>query len=215
MKRLTLTFDNGPWADGATDDILDLLAARGILASFFVVANRLADPVVRAVAGRAKAEGHLIGNHTYAHRTPLGMMEDVDAAIEEVARAEAALGELAGQEKLFRPPGKGRLGRHLLNQGVADYLARERYTVVTWNNVPRDWEDTTGEWVDRALDTAASQDWSLLVVHDHHLRRLDGSLQRFLDRAEASGVEFVQEFPEDCTPMIKGRASAALADCVT
>ena len=67
MTRLTLTFDNGPWADGASDDILRTLAQRGLLATFFVTGDRLNDPAVRDVARRTKADGHWIGNHSYSH----------------------------------------------------------------------------------------------------------------------------------------------------
>ena len=215
MKRLTLTFDNGPWADGATDDILRSLSSRKILATFFIVANRLEDPAALAVARRAKADGHWIGNHTYSHRQPLGLMDDVRASIDEVALAEGALGDLAGDRKLFRPPGKGSVGKHLLNSGVADYLEANKFTIVTWNNVPRDWEDQSGAWVDRAFSVGSTQDWSVLVVHDHHLKRLAGSLELFLDKAQAADIEIVQDFPADCTPMINGARATDFNDYVS
>ncbi len=214
MQRLTLTFDNGPWADGATDEILRTLLSHGILATFFVVGNRLSDPAALDIAQRAKAEGHLIGNHTFSHMQPLGLMDDIPASIDEIVLAEQALGTLAEANKLFRPPGKGRLGNHLLNRRAADYLESAEYTVVTWNNVPRDWEDEDGSWVDRALRIGATQDWSVLVVHDHHLKRLAGSLELFLDRALSAGIKFVQGFPAECTPMLRGERLPNFADYV-
>ena len=215
MNTLTLTFDNGPWADGATDDILRTLAERKVLATFFVVGNRLDDSAVRDVAARAKAEGHWIGNHTYSHSKPLGLFEDVQSSIDEIRLAEDALGELLGTQRLFRPPGKGKLGKHLLNTAAVNYLESQKYTIVTWNNVPRDWEDQDGAWVDRAVASGADQNWSVLVVHDHHLKRLAGSLERFLDRIEAAGVEITQDFPSSCTPMRDGMRSSDLDHYVT
>ena len=72
MRRLTLTFDNGP-CPGATERILDILAERNLLATFFVVGDRLADPAAKRCAERAKDEGHWIGNHTMTHGEPLGL----------------------------------------------------------------------------------------------------------------------------------------------
>ncbi len=214
MSRLTLTFDNGPW-EGATDDILDLLGRRGLKATFFVVGNRLADPILRRRAERAHAEGHWIGNHTFSHRQPLGLYGDGADAVDEIRLAEEALGTLAHPDRWFRPPGKGRLGSHLLNGPAAAYLQAQRYTTVTWNNVPRDWEDTEGAWTGRALTTLATQDWSVLVVHDHHLARMPGTLERFLDEAGEAGAAFVQDYPADCTPMMRGVPAPALRDFVT
>ncbi|MBY9051435.1 polysaccharide deacetylase family protein, partial [Pseudomonas fluorescens] len=43
---LTLTFDNGPDPD-VTPLVLDILAERGIKATFFVIGEKLADPARR------------------------------------------------------------------------------------------------------------------------------------------------------------------------
>ena len=71
--EVTLTFDNGPDPE-ATPHVLDVLAARDLKATFFVVGERLA--AARHLAERAHAEGHWIGNHTWTHRAPFGELED-------------------------------------------------------------------------------------------------------------------------------------------
>ena len=63
MTDLTLTFDNGPDPE-TTPQVLDVLARRGIRATFFVVGERLAAPGGHALAAAAQAAGHWIGNHT-------------------------------------------------------------------------------------------------------------------------------------------------------
>jgi peptidoglycan-N-acetylglucosamine deacetylase len=204
--RVTLSFDNGPWAD-ATPRILDVLRPRGIRASFFAVGARLTDPLARLAAERAKGEGHWIGNHTMTHSGALGLMDDRQA-LREISDAQAALGDLSHPDRLFRPTGKGRLGPHVLNSAAADYLAKNKYTVVTWNNVPRDWEGES--WVDRALDGLKGYDWSLLVLHDHYLANMMQTLDEFLDRISGR-FEIVQEFPDACVPMRRGEVQSALA----
>ena len=211
MTRLTLSFDNGPWP-GATDAVLDALQARAMPATFFVVGSRLADPAALRSARRAHAEGHWIGNHTMHHHQPLGW-SDAAEAVAEIEQAEAAMAGLTHPARLFRPPGKGRLGPHLLNPSAADHLIAGAYTAVTWNNVPRDWEDSKGAWIGRALDVMRAQPWSLLVLHDHHLARMPGTLDRFLDQLD--GIEVVQDFPPDCILIDRGQPQPGLADAVT
>jgi peptidoglycan/xylan/chitin deacetylase (PgdA/CDA1 family) len=62
-RHVVLTFDDGPsrW----TEEILDILAARGVKATFFVVGARAADrpDLVR----RMYLEGHDVGVHTFTH----------------------------------------------------------------------------------------------------------------------------------------------------
>lgn len=64
-QSIALTFDDGP-NPGATPLILDVLADRGVRATFFVL-GRHAERWPRLVE-RAAAEGHQIGNHGYHHR---------------------------------------------------------------------------------------------------------------------------------------------------
>jgi peptidoglycan/xylan/chitin deacetylase (PgdA/CDA1 family) len=63
MAKVTLSFDNGPEPD-VTPRVLDILSARGIRSSFFVLGRKLADAAARQLTERAKREGHWIANHT-------------------------------------------------------------------------------------------------------------------------------------------------------
>jgi len=206
MARLTLTFDNGP-VPGATGRIVDLLAARGHRATFFVVGDRLADPAARREAERACRQGHLIGNHTMTHSGPLGERTDPGHAKAEIEETQRMIGDLAGDERLFRPVGGGgKLGKHLLSAEAANFLIANAYTMVTWNNVPRDWVAPGEDWVERALAEMVATEWTLLVLHDHCLGEMMPTLSGFLDRVEKQNVEIVQEFPDCCVPIREGRA---------
>ncbi|MBR0061843.1 MAG: polysaccharide deacetylase family protein, partial [Selenomonadaceae bacterium] len=60
-----LTFDDGP-DDKVTPQILDILKAEGVKATFYVCGNMVeANP---SVLKRIFDEGHAIGNHSYNHR---------------------------------------------------------------------------------------------------------------------------------------------------
>jgi len=203
MKRVTLTFDNGP-EPAITHAVLDELAARGIKAVFFVMGRKLDTPDGQAAAARAHGEGHIIGNHTWNHKTPLGdIAGDPDIAENEIGATQAVIGDLAHADKLFRPfGGGGNLGPCLLNRPCFDFLKDGGYSCVLWNNVPGDWKDASG-WVDTALATLAEQDWSVIVIHDMDTGAM-AHLSRFLDALEEIGVEYRQDFPEDCMPMVRG-----------
>ena len=100
---VSLTFDNGP-DPAVTPRVLDLLAARGIKATFFVVGEKLARH--RHLAERAQAEGHWIGNHTYTHAAPFGV-QDASTARAEIERTQELLDGLGHPDRLFRPMGGG------------------------------------------------------------------------------------------------------------
>ena len=202
MFDLTLTFDNGP-EPGVTPRVLDVLVSRGIKTTFFVIGEKLADPERRKLAARAHDEGHWIGNHTYTHSVPLGRQSDPLAAEHEIGRTQAAIGNLAHEQRWFRPfGGGGNLDDRLLNPSIVNYLIRNKFSCVLWNAIPRDWADPDG-WVDRALAQCRTQPWSLVVLHD-----LPGGamlhLENFLDRASALGARYRQEFPSDCVPIRGG-----------
>jgi peptidoglycan/xylan/chitin deacetylase (PgdA/CDA1 family) len=199
-NQLTLTFDNGPDPQ-ATPRVLDVLAERGLKATFFVVGEQLREH--RALAERAHAEGHWIGNHTLTHPRPLGASSHARQEIEAVE-----LGELTHPDRLFRPSGAGGdLEPGLLNDEAVETLTEGGYTCVLWNAVPGDWEDPDG-WVDRALQQVAAHDWTLLVLHDVRDAAAP-KLETFLDRVEAT---VRQDFPPACVPIVRGRAVGSFED---
>ncbi len=74
---------------GVTERVLDRLAERGILSTFFVIGNRLRTGAARELSERARGEGHWIGNHTLTHSVQFG--ESTPAfAISEIDGAQAA-----------------------------------------------------------------------------------------------------------------------------
>ena len=175
MFDLTLSFDNGPTPD-VTPLVLDVLARRGVKSTFFVIGEKLAQPGNRALTERAHAEGHWIGNHTWSHSLPFGLMTP-DAANAEFDRTQGEIGALAHPSRYFRPYGQGgNLDNRLLSRPVLDHLAQGKATIVLWSALPRDWQDADG-WVDRAMTQIEAQAWSLMVLHD-----IAGGAMQHLDR---------------------------------
>ena len=211
--RITLTFDNGPTAE-TTPMVLDTLAQHAAQAVFFVVGRRLENPSLLQLAARAKGEGHLVGNHTYSHARQFGDMETAADAVDEIAKTQALLGDLAGAEALFRPYGRGgSLDRRLLNETAVEHLKAHKFTMALWTSVPRDWEDPDG-WSARALAECAGNAWPVIVLHDlptGAMAHLDG----FLSALSDLGAELRTDFPEDATPILRGRQIGDLSALTT
>ncbi|MFK0283212.1 polysaccharide deacetylase family protein [Streptomyces sp. NPDC090499] len=207
MPKLTLTFDNGP-TPGVTEHVLDTLGARGLKATFFVIGEKLAPGPGRALAERAGAEGHWLGNHTMTHGEPLGLLGDPRREVEEITHAQDALGGLSHPARYFRPTGHGSVGPHLLSRAAADVLTSGGYTMVLWSLFVRDSKMPEG-WVERALRRLPESDWHVFVLHDLPTGAMD-ELPRFLDAVDSMGVEIVQEFPTECTPILGGQPGVEL-----
>ena len=207
--QVTLTFDNGP-EPAVTPRVLDILENAGIKATFFVLGSKLADKKRRAIAKRAHADGHWIGNHTWSHALPLGRVTDPSRTVSEIVETEGLIDELAHPDRLFRPfGGGGELGSHLLSAAAVEILKKEKMTCVLWNAVPRDWEDPRG-WAEVAISQCLSQPWTLLVLHDLPTGAM-GRLKIFIDRVRDHGGTFRQDFPPECVPLKRGETVGDLA----
>jgi len=101
------------------------------------------------------------------------------------------------------------LGDQLLSPAARDLLIAERFTVVLWNVVPRDWERPRA-WVDIALEACRQTEHAVLVVHD-----LPGGamaqLPSFLDRAVDEGAHFSADFPPSCVVLCPASSSSCAA----
>ena len=213
MKRVTLTFDNGP-TPGITEHVLEILSARRIQTTFFIVGEKFARPGGRALASRAHSEGHWIGNHSLTHSVPLGEKPDVEYARQEIETTQNLIGELTHADKLFRPMGGGGfIGPHLLSRAALQLLQAGKYTCVLWSSVPGDWKDQDG-WVDRCMSEIAGRDWTVVAIHDVENAALP-RLPEFLDRADSLGVEFRQDFPDDVVITRRGELVSSIVSQIT
>ena len=202
MSRVTLTFDNGPEPE-ITPRVLDILARHEVLSTFFVLGRKIVEPERFAIAARAHAAGHWIGNHTWTHQTPLGLTTDPKAPDLEIGETQKVLGRLARPDRLFRPFGQGgNLDSRILSPLARDYLIDGGYSCVLWNSVPGDWKEGDA-WYENGLDDAARQDWTLTVLHDLPGACID-RLDDFIRALKDAGHEIVQEFPPDCVPIVRG-----------
>lgn len=129
-RAVALTFDDGP-TPLYTPLLLDTLNRLRLHATFFLVGRRVEQyPYFAAALVQA---GHELGNHSYAHRSLVGLPPD--RVREDLQRAQRALLRATGRmPKLFRPPG-GRYNRTVV--AVASDLGM---LTVLWTDDPGDYK---------------------------------------------------------------------------
>jgi len=91
-----LTFDDFP-AKSGNDELLDVLRAEGVSASFFCICSKVG--AYGSVCRRAVREGHALQIHSWDH----------DSDRPELSRCEAALAAFGADPTLYRPPGSEKL----------------------------------------------------------------------------------------------------------
>jgi peptidoglycan/xylan/chitin deacetylase (PgdA/CDA1 family) len=155
---IALTFDDGPNAT-LTPKLLDLLAARHLKATFFVVGQNAVDHP--DILKRAVREGHEIGNHSWSHPN-LGKMSD-DAVRRELQKTDDAIAAAIGKRPtLLRPPYGSITARQ--KKWIHDEFG---YRIIIWDVDPLDWK-RPGPSVVTARILKETKAGSIVLAHDIH-----------------------------------------------
>jgi peptidoglycan-N-acetylglucosamine deacetylase len=155
-RGFALTFDDGPHAEG-TPAVLDVLAQRGVSATFFLVGEQvLRDPgLARALADA----GHGIGLHCHRHRNLLRL--GPGQVREDIRRAHDAIETATGVSPvLYRPP------YGILNAAALGLARRRGWRTLLWSHWGRDWEARASADSIAALVTDDAGEGSVLLLHD-------------------------------------------------
>jgi peptidoglycan/xylan/chitin deacetylase (PgdA/CDA1 family) len=175
-----ITFDDGPHPQN-TPRLLDMLRARNIKATFYVIGRsvNLYPQVVR----RTVAEGHEIGNHSDTHRL-LSKLGD-DELRQEMSRCRDAVGRAAGvQPRTMRPPYGG-----LLQRQRELVHAEFGYPTILWSCDPLDWK-RPGSSVVSSRILAGTSAGGIVLAHDLHSQTVD-AMPATLDGLLRRGFRFV------------------------
>lgn len=129
IRRVYLTFDDGPSA--YTDDILDILDAYGVKATFFVVGKQgYTEQYQRIVE-----EGHTLGMHSYSHKYQ-EIYSSLDAYRQDMDKLHDYLYELTGVDcKIARFPGgsSNKKTSRVNMQELIRYLGEVGIQYYDWN----------------------------------------------------------------------------------
>lgn len=155
---IALTFDDGPNAT-LTPKLLDLLAARHLKATFFVVGQNAADHP--EILKRAVREGHEIANHSWSHPN-LARMSD-EAVRRELQKTDDAITAAIGKRPtLLRPPYGSITARQ--KKWIHEEFG---YRIIIWDVDPLDWK-RPGPSVVTARILKETKAGSIVLSHDIH-----------------------------------------------
>ena len=154
-KWIALTFDDGPYPP-YTDRLLDVLKAKRIHATFFLVAEQAQQypELVRRMA----AEGHTVGLHAFRHRDFLKLTEEEKR--KDLEQGKNLLRDITGKNPVYwRPPHGFR------DFSVMETAAAQNLTVVNWSVIPRDWTGIDSQEIFRRVMDKA-EDGAIVLLHD-------------------------------------------------
>jgi len=186
-RRIALTFDDGP-VPPFTEQILDILRARKVPATFFVCGKNVER--FPQILRRIQAEGHTIGNHTYSHEFPYFRSQKKFAV--EIDRTQEAILKITGEQPvIFRPP----YGARWL--GFYPVLRERGLRLVNWSDTGYDWLEKS-DIVRETLKNLGPG--SIILLHDGRRAEPPESIDRsrtvmalpaVIDAARAAGFTFV------------------------
>lgn len=154
-KTLYLTFDDGP-DPRFTPQLLDVLKANDIKATFFVVADFAENN--RELIERIKREGHLIGLHSWKHDCPI--MEGRKAAAEDIEKSFNIMKSLDTDIEYVRPPWG------TVNSTFRNAVKEKGLKMVFWSVMAGDWQgNITSELINQRLIHRV-KNGSIICLHD-------------------------------------------------
>src|SRR5207249_3743116 len=189
---IAMTFDDGPSAV-LTPKLLDVLAARHIKATFFVLGENIAEHP--EIVARAAREGHEIGNHSWSH--PNFAKMSLESIRSQLQRTDDAIKNATGNRPtLFRPPYGSITERE--KRWIHDEFG---YDIILCDVDPLDWK-RPGPAVVRSRILKETRPGSIVLSHDIHPGTIEAMPSTF-DELEAKSFKFVtvSELLDMATPI--------------
>ncbi len=198
-KYIAITFDDGPHPQN-TPRLLDMLRARNIKATFYVIGRNVS--LYPNVVRRTVAEGHEIGNHSQTHRL-LTKLGDSELRQEMKLCADAIHNAAGVRPRTMRPPYGG-----LLQRQRELVLQEFGYPTILWSVDPLDWK-RPGPSVVTSRILSGTSAGGIVLAHDLHKQTvdampatLDGLLRRGFRFVTVSQLIAMQQSPASSTAAV-------------
>jgi len=175
-KLIALTFDDGP-SSKTTPRLLQILAAKGVRATFFVVGTQARQN--SAILKQEVAAGHEVGSHTMTHANLIKLgVGDINW---QTSQMDALFQEYLGTTpKIMRPP-----------YGSVNATVRQTVPqpMILWTIDPEDWKYRNAQAVHSKV-VGAAFDGAIVLMHDIHSTTVD-AVAAIIDDLRARGYEFL------------------------
>lgn len=206
--RVYLTFDDGP--SRYTQDILDILDAYDVKATFFVVGRD--DEASLETLQEIVDRGHTLGMHSYSHRYA-DIYASVDAFVEDVTRLHDLLERETGVDCCFYrfPGGSSNTVSSVDMQELIGWLDENGIIYFDWNISSGDAVSTplsVEELVRNCVTDVEGYETSVILLHDLAEKRTTvEALPQIIEMILAMDDTELLPITEETTPIqhIKGR----------
>jgi peptidoglycan/xylan/chitin deacetylase (PgdA/CDA1 family) len=185
---VAVTFDDGPHPEG-TPAVLEVLAAAGARATFFVIGEQVERRP--ELVTRILAEGHAVALHGYRHRLQLRLTPA--AVSEDIRRGAAVVADAAGAPPAWHRPPFG-----IYSPAGLRAVSEAGLSPLLWSRWGKDWRrfTTPGRIVARATGGVIGGD--VILLHDadfyssrHSHRRTVAALGPLLAELERRKLDTV------------------------
>lgn len=199
-KKVYLTFDDGPSI--YTGQILDILAANDVKATFFVIGR---SEKYFEYYKRIVEEGHTLAMHSYSHEYKK-IYASVDAFYEDLRQLQDLLYQVTGVEcKLYRFPGGSSNTIADSIQPFIECLNEHDITYYDWNALNGDAvseELSPQKLIDNIMKNVRQNKNSVVLMHDLQSRYTTvESLQDLIDVLKEEGYTLLPI--DENTPLVQ------------
>ena len=149
---VALTFDDGPYTR-STIPILDTLTEHNVVATFFVLGNRVSTH--KEIIKRMHVEGNEIGNHTYNHSMLTSLSRE--KARYQIEKTQSAILEVIGSEPKIMRPTYGSYNNKV--KSIVDM------PMILWSVDPLDWKIQDAEKISNHI-LENVKDGDIILLHD-------------------------------------------------
>lgn len=202
QKRVYLTFDDGPSV--YTGQILDILKANDVKATFFVIARE--DESYWPYYTRILEEGHTLGMHSYTHDYNQ-VYASLDSFETDVNSLSQFLYDRTGEyPTIYRfPGGSSNTVCNVPMEECIAYLNEQGITYYDWNALNGDAvssELPPEKLVENIMNSVRQNNTSIVLMHDMQSRHTTvESLQPLIDTLKDEGYEILPI--DENTPLIQ------------
>lgn len=185
---MALTFDDG--ISNYTDDLLDILEANNVPATFFILGQSLSNNISnKRTLVRMIRAGHVVASHSYNHPDLTNLTED--DINEQMKRTDESIRSVVGIRPRFMRPPYG-----YVNQKVIRVLKSSGYVIINWNHDTNDWrhQDSYGNivgYVQNQISLPRSKNEGPIILQHDSLKssiQLQSGIIRILRK---KGYDFV------------------------
>lgn len=201
-KHVYLTFDDGP--SDHTGEILDLLEAEGMTATFFCIAKTDAHSV--EMYQRIVEEGHTLAMHSYEHDYD-GMYASLEAFEEDFHKIQDYLESVTGEKPMYYrfPGGSSNTVSKVSMKKCIRFLESEGVSYYDWNALNGDAEGktyTVQEMLQRAMSGIRAYDAPVVLMHDTNAKQATlEMLPKLIKRLKK--MDAVVEGIDENTPLVQ------------